>query len=98
MDCIPKEVEDKIVGQKLLFKVQVRNRKEFYRNYPYTVNKLCSIPEIVEKHVPVNIGSQIFNYDVKLSDILFGSDIAEVILLFHQIIASVFLTFCLTEI
>ncbi|XP_047962180.1 uncharacterized protein LOC125207013 [Salvia hispanica] len=54
------------------------NSKEFYRRYPYTVNKICNIPEIVEKYVPKNIASQVLNTDVKLADLLFGADIVEV--------------------
>ncbi|KAG6397631.1 hypothetical protein SASPL_143801 [Salvia splendens] len=33
--------------------------------------------EIVDKHVPLNIGSEVLNSDVKLADLLFGADIVE---------------------
>ncbi|KAG6408690.1 hypothetical protein SASPL_131709 [Salvia splendens] len=54
------------------------NSKECYRRYPYTVNKSCNIPKVVEKFVPENIASQVLNTDVKLVDLPFGSDIVEV--------------------
>ncbi|KAG6397743.1 hypothetical protein SASPL_143928 [Salvia splendens] len=74
MEYIPRKIE-LLVGQEVLFKVQSRNSKEYYRRY---VNKICNIPEIVEKHVPLNIGSQVLNSDVKLVDLLFGADIVDV--------------------
>ncbi|KAG6421723.1 hypothetical protein SASPL_118280 [Salvia splendens] len=78
MKYIPRKIEELLLGQEVLFKVQSRNNKEYYRRYPYTVKKICNIPDIVEKHVPLNIGSQVFNSDVKLYDLLFGVDIVEV--------------------
>ncbi|XP_042043352.1 uncharacterized protein LOC121788809 [Salvia splendens] len=78
VEYIPRKLEELLLGQKVLFKVQSRNNKEYYCRYPYTVNKICNIPEIVEKHVPLNIGSQVLNSDVKLCDLLFGDDIVEV--------------------
>ncbi|XP_041993957.1 uncharacterized protein LOC121744480 [Salvia splendens] len=44
MDYIPREVEEQLAGQNVLFKVQLRNSKEYYRNYPYNVIKVCNIP------------------------------------------------------
>ena len=78
MEYVPKKIEELLVGQQVLFKIQTRNSKEYYRRYPYTVNKICNIPEVVEKFVPQNIASQVFNTNVKLADLLFGSDIVEV--------------------
>ncbi|XP_047959392.1 uncharacterized protein LOC125204720 [Salvia hispanica] len=78
MEYVPKKIEELLVGQEVMFKIQSRNIKEYYRRYPYTVNKICNIPEVVEKFVPQNIVSQVFNTDVKLADLLFGFDIVEV--------------------
>ncbi|XP_042056265.1 uncharacterized protein LOC121800832 [Salvia splendens] len=77
IEYIPRKIEELLLGQEMLFKVQRRNSKEYYRRYLYTVNKICNIPDIVEKLVPLNIGSQVFNSDVKLVDLLFGADIVE---------------------
>lgn len=78
MEYLPKKIEELLLGKEILFKIQNKNSKEFYRRYPYTVNKICNIPEIVEKYVPKNIASQVLNTDVKLADLLFGADIVEV--------------------
>ncbi|KAG6430842.1 hypothetical protein SASPL_108915 [Salvia splendens] len=77
MEYIPRKIEELLLGQEVLFKVQSKNSKDDYRRYPYYVNKVCNNLEIVEKHVPLNIGSQVLNSNVKLSDLLFGDDIVE---------------------
>ncbi|KAG6436551.1 hypothetical protein SASPL_101452 [Salvia splendens] len=75
VQLIGKRVTD-LIGSNM--EVQSRNSNEYYRRYPYMVKKICNIPDIVEKHVPLNIGSQVLNSDVKLADLLFGADIVEV--------------------
>ncbi|XP_042065404.1 uncharacterized protein LOC121808911 [Salvia splendens] len=74
----PRKLEELLLGQEMLFKVQSRDNKEYYRRYQYTINKICNIQEIVEKHVPLNIGSKVLNSDVKLCDLLFSDDIVDV--------------------
>ncbi|KAG6403817.1 hypothetical protein SASPL_136050 [Salvia splendens] len=71
MEYVPRKIEELLLGQEVLFKIQSRNSKEYYRRYPYTVNKICNIPEVVEKFVPENIASQVLNTDDKLADLLF---------------------------
>ncbi|KAG6408288.1 hypothetical protein SASPL_131293 [Salvia splendens] len=71
-------IEEILVGQNVLFKLQLKNHIEYYRSYPFTVNKVCNIPEVVDRYIPKDLGEQIFNFEPKLSDLLFGADLAEV--------------------
>ncbi|KAG6403568.1 hypothetical protein SASPL_135793 [Salvia splendens] len=77
MEDIAKEIEKKLVGQSMLFKLQFRNQLEYYRSYPHTVNKVCNIPHVVEKYTPQKLGSQEVRKELKLSDLIFGSDLPE---------------------
>ncbi|XP_042058469.1 uncharacterized protein LOC121802834 [Salvia splendens] len=77
-NSIPALIEEILVGQNVLFKLQLKNHIEYYRSYPFTVNKVCNLPEIVDKYTPKDMGEQIFKFDTKLSDLLFGADLAEV--------------------
>ncbi|KAG6397664.1 hypothetical protein SASPL_143834 [Salvia splendens] len=77
-NSIPSLIEEILVGQNVLFKLQLKNHIEYYRSYPFTVNKVCNIPEVVDKYTPKDLGEQIFNFDTRLSDLLFGADLAEV--------------------
>ncbi|KAG6392729.1 hypothetical protein SASPL_146954 [Salvia splendens] len=77
-NSIPSLIEEILMGQKVLFKLQLKNHIEYYRSYPFTVNKVCNIPEVVDKYTPKDLGEQIFNFDTRLSDLLFGADLAEV--------------------
>ncbi|KAG6430136.1 hypothetical protein SASPL_108198 [Salvia splendens] len=78
MEDIAKEIEKKLVGQSVLFKLQFRNQLEYYKSYPHTVNKVCIIPHVVEKYTPQKLGSQEVRKELKLSDLIFGSDLPEV--------------------
>ncbi|XP_042023820.1 replication protein A 70 kDa DNA-binding subunit A-like isoform X3 [Salvia splendens] len=77
-NSIPALIEEILVGQNVLFKLQLKNHIEYYRSYPFTVNKVCNLPEVVDKYTPKDLGEQIFKFDTKLSDLLFGADLAEV--------------------
>ncbi|KAG6402945.1 hypothetical protein SASPL_135160 [Salvia splendens] len=77
-NSIPALIEEILVGQNVLFKLQLKNHIEYYRSYPFTVNKVCNLPEVVDKYTPTDLGEQIFKFDTKLSDLLFGADLAEV--------------------
>ncbi|KAG6424606.1 hypothetical protein SASPL_115024 [Salvia splendens] len=77
-NSIPSLIEEILVGQNVLFKLQLKNHIEYYRSYPFTVNKVCNIPEVVDRYTPKDLGEQIFNFEPKLSDLLFGADLAEV--------------------
>ncbi|KAG6383575.1 hypothetical protein SASPL_156663 [Salvia splendens] len=39
---------------------------------------VCNLPEIVDKYTPKDMGEQIFIFDTRLSDLLFGTDLVEV--------------------
>ncbi|XP_042009193.1 replication protein A 70 kDa DNA-binding subunit B-like [Salvia splendens] len=78
MEDIAKEIEKKLVGQSVLFKLQFRNQQEYHKSYPHTVNKVCNIPHVVEKYTPQKFGSQEVKKEIKLSDLIFGSDLPEV--------------------
>ncbi|KAG6424754.1 hypothetical protein SASPL_115174 [Salvia splendens] len=77
-NSIPALIEEILVGQNVLFKLQLKNHIEYYRSYPFTVNKICNLPEVVDKYTPKDLGEQIFKFDTRLSDLLFGADLAEV--------------------
>ncbi|KAG6414282.1 hypothetical protein SASPL_127000 [Salvia splendens] len=77
-NSIPALIEEILVGQNILFKLQLKNHIEYYISYPFTVNKVCNLPEIVDKYTPKDLGEQIFKFDTRLSDLLFGVDLAEV--------------------
>ncbi|KAG6419014.1 hypothetical protein SASPL_121222 [Salvia splendens] len=77
-NSIPALIEEILVGQNVLFKLQLKNHIEYYRSYPFTVNKVCNLPEVVDKYTPKDLGEQIFKFDTRLSDLLFGADLAEV--------------------
>lgn len=49
-DVIGPEIENILIGQVVLFKVQLRNESEFRKDRPYTVNKICNVHEIVNKY------------------------------------------------
>ncbi|KAG6433371.1 hypothetical protein SASPL_104982 [Salvia splendens] len=76
-NSIPSLIEEILVGQNVLFKLQLKNHIEYYRSYPFTVNKVCNISEVVDRYTPKDLGEQIFNFEPKLSDLLFGADLAE---------------------
>ncbi|KAG6393576.1 hypothetical protein SASPL_147820 [Salvia splendens] len=78
VEDIAKEIAEKLVGQSVLFKLQFRNQLEYYKSYPHTVNKVCNIPHVVEKYTPQPLGSQEVRKELKLSDLIFGSDLPEV--------------------
>lgn len=78
MDDLAKEIEKKLVGQSVLFKLQFRNQLDYYKSYPHTVNKVCNNPHVVEKYTPQKLGSQEVRKELKLSDLIFGSDLPEV--------------------
>ncbi|KAG6433295.1 hypothetical protein SASPL_104903 [Salvia splendens] len=78
MEDIAKEIEKKSVRQSVLFKLQFRNQLEYYKSYPHTVNKVCNNPHVVEKYTPLKLGSQEAKRELKLSDLIFGSDLPEV--------------------
>ncbi|KAG6388593.1 hypothetical protein SASPL_150025 [Salvia splendens] len=78
VEDIAKEIAKKLVGQSVLFKLQFRNQLEYYKSYPHTVNKVCNIPHVVEKYTPQLLGSQEVRKELKLSDLIFGSDLPEV--------------------
>ncbi|XP_042067056.1 uncharacterized protein LOC121810327 [Salvia splendens] len=78
VEDIAKEIAKKLVGQSVLFKLQFRNQLEYYKSYPHTVNKVCNIPHVVEKYTPQPLGSQEVRKELKLSDLIFGSDLPEV--------------------
>ena len=77
INSIPHQIEETVVGQSVvLFKLQLKNHIEYYRSYTFTVNKVCIMPDVVEMYTPKDVGKQIFESDVKLSDLLFGNDFA----------------------
>ncbi|XP_042045059.1 uncharacterized protein LOC121791071 [Salvia splendens] len=51
---------------------------EIPMRYPFKVIKVCNLPEIVDKYVPECLDSQPASPGLKLSDMLFGSDLAEI--------------------
>ncbi|KAG6399828.1 hypothetical protein SASPL_141313 [Salvia splendens] len=55
-NSIPSLIEEILVGQNVLFKLQLKNHIEYYRSYPFTVNKVCNIPEVVDKYTPKDLG------------------------------------------
>ncbi|KAG6436730.1 hypothetical protein SASPL_101632 [Salvia splendens] len=77
-NSIPSLIEEILVGQNVLFKLQLKNHIEYYRSYTFIVNEVCNIPEVVDRYTPKDLGEQIFNFEPKLSDLLFGADLAEV--------------------
>ncbi|KAG6389739.1 hypothetical protein SASPL_151212 [Salvia splendens] len=89
-NSVPHQIEERVVGQNVLFKLQLKNHIEHYRSYPFTVNKVCTIPKVVDKYIPKDLGEQIFESDVKLclinvndwcvggSEFPFGVDVDEV--------------------
>ena len=77
-DYIPKEIEDKLLGQNCLFKLQMIHNLEIPMRYPFKVIKVCNLPEIVDKYVPESLDSQPVSPGLKLSDMLFGSELVEV--------------------
>ena len=77
-DSILRRIEDKLCGQNFLFKVQLKDHFDYPVIHPFTVNKACKTLEIVEKYIPEGFVSEPISSQVKLSDLLFGDDLAEV--------------------
>ena len=74
-------MEDRLCGKNFLFKVQLKDHFDYPVSHPFTVNKVCKTPEIVEKYIPEGFVSEPISSQVKLSNLLFGDDPAEVFLL-----------------
>ncbi|XP_057792171.1 uncharacterized protein LOC131009002 [Salvia miltiorrhiza] len=79
VDGIPKEIENKLLEKFVLFKVQMRNDADFRLDQPYTINKVCVTPEIVEKFASKIMESQTENSaaNESLTDLAFGYDVKE---------------------
>lgn len=41
------EIQNILIGQIVLFKVQLRKEEEFMKNCPYIVSMVCNSPDIV---------------------------------------------------
>ena len=85
-NSIPALIEESLVGQ-------LNNHIEYYRSYPFTVNKVCNLPEVVDKYTPKDLGEQIFKFDTRLSDLLFGADLADVFIFSYYSLAIIFFYF-----
>ncbi|KAG6426004.1 hypothetical protein SASPL_110217 [Salvia splendens] len=71
-ECIPPEIEEKLLGQTLLFRIHVKTSNEYWIDKPYTVNKICNDPQIVDKYIPPTLDSRGANLGLEISPTLEG--------------------------
>ncbi|KAG6414312.1 hypothetical protein SASPL_127031 [Salvia splendens] len=71
-EYIPPEIEEKLLGQTLLFRIHVKNSNEYWIDKSYTVNKICNDPQIVEKYIPPTLDSRGSNSGLEISPTLEG--------------------------
>ncbi|KAG6414082.1 hypothetical protein SASPL_126799 [Salvia splendens] len=71
-EYIPPEIEEKLLGQTLLFRIHVKTSNEYWIDKPYTVNKICNDPQIVDKYIPPTLDSRGSNSGLEISPTLEG--------------------------
>lgn len=49
-NVIPDEIQNILMGQTVLFKVQLRNETDFNKDRPYNISKICNDPNIVKTY------------------------------------------------
>ncbi|XP_042067287.1 uncharacterized protein LOC121810593 [Salvia splendens] len=69
---IPPKIEEKLLGQTLLFRIHVKTSNEYWIDKPYTVNKICNDPQIVDKYIPPTLDSRGSNSGLEISPTLEG--------------------------
>ncbi|KAG6387110.1 hypothetical protein SASPL_152295 [Salvia splendens] len=84
INSIPHQIEETVMGQNVLFKLQLKNHIEYYRSYPFTVNKLSDLlfgndlAEVSQKSPDTLMNGNVNDWCVGGFEFSFGADVDEV--------------------